>query len=153
MLAAATCTWSESEYINGWNEATCTSSFVRASAEGEVEDPSDTHTTERERKLQRQRENRTTEGQERLARHGSGEAIIMKKRFVLEKFLPCAWSYEGRLNSHRVRVWATQGLQGMGHNFTWLFLHPSSQTCTVLTYFHGWEQNLEMLEHKHIAFV
>ncbi len=47
----------------------------------------------------------------RLARHGSGEAIITKKRFVPEKFLPCACSYEGRLNSRRVRVWAMSYLR------------------------------------------
>ncbi len=52
-------------------------------------------------------------GQECLARHGSGEAIITKKRFVPEKFLPCACacSYEGRLNRRRVWVWAVSYLR------------------------------------------
>ncbi len=46
----------------------------------------------------------SAKGQERLVRHGSGEAIITKNRSVLEKFLPCARSYEGHLNSRGVRV-------------------------------------------------
>ncbi len=53
----------------------------------------------------------SAKGQERLARHGSGKAIIMKKRFVPEKFLSCACSYEGRLNSRRVWVRALSYLR------------------------------------------
>ncbi len=48
----------------------------------------------------------SAKGQERLTRHGSGEAIITKKHFVPEKFLPRACSYEGHLNSRQVHMWA-----------------------------------------------
>ncbi len=41
----------------------------------------------------------SAKGQERLAwrMHGSGEAIITKKRFVPEMFLPCSCSCEGEV--------------------------------------------------------
>ncbi len=50
----------------------------------------------------------STKGQERG--HGSGEVIITKKHFIPEKFLHVA-TYEGRLNSRRVRVWAMSYLR------------------------------------------
>ncbi len=37
----------------------------------------------------------SAKGQDHLVRHGSGEAIISKERFVPDRFLPCACGYEG----------------------------------------------------------
>ncbi len=113
--------------INSWNEAacTCSSSFVQVpkakyveiqvtltqpnAKEGNSAGERTTGSTEDGKRLWRT----SAKGQERVVRHGSGEAIITKKRFVPETFLPCACSYEGRLNSRRVwvRVWAMSYLR------------------------------------------
>ncbi len=56
----------------------------------------------------------------------SGEAITTKKRFVPEKFLPCAYSYEGK-----VCAWTAVGA-GVGHE-----LANAAHSCTcydMLTY-------------------
>ncbi len=80
------------EYIHGWNEASTEHANEK---EGYSTGERTTGSTEDGERLWRT----STKGQERLARRGSGEAIITKKRFVPEKFLPCACSYECRLNS------------------------------------------------------